>query len=184
MTPAAKNAVLGVALLGGAWGAYRYVYVPWKVKQEMLRQAAILAQQRGISTSAALKMLGTAGCQAVAVTYGVPPVASGGICSSISSLAAETVAQLPILLQDTGKGLAWLGAGTGSAISSIGAGTGSAVSSIGAGAASGVTSLAKVPFNVAAYGLSVGYGGVKTVVGDVYGGAKHVIHDLNPLNWF
>lgn len=173
MTPAAKNALVGVALLGGAWGAYRYLYVPWKVKQELLRQASVLAAQRGISQGDALKLLGTVGCQAVAASYGLPPMASGGVCTGIVSLAAQTVAQLPSLLEGTAHGLSLLGAGTGSAISSIGGGT-----------ASAFTSLAKAPINVAAYGVSEGYGGVKTAVQDVYGGVKTVVHDLNPLNWF
>jgi hypothetical protein len=145
MTPAAKNAALLVLGLGGAYGVYRYVYVPWKVKQEILRQAALLAAQRGVSQADGLALLGNIGCQAIGATYGVPPQASGSLCSQAGQMVSALAQQLPQILTGLGTGAAGLGTGV----------------------ASGATALGNVPTNIVGHAASSVWSGVTTVAHDI-----------------
>ena len=151
-----RQAVVGLAVvagLGGAgWLVYKYVYLPSRMKADMLEYA----RKQGVPPQDALKRLGKAGCQAFGATYGIPPDASGDICSEMSETAASLAREIPGILGGTIK------AGT-----------------------SGLLAIGMAPIQVAPYGVEkVGqgiasiYGGGKTVLKDswgvVTGGAKGI----------
>ncbi len=103
MSPAARNVALLGLTLGGGYVAYRYVYVPHKIKQELLRQAALLAQQRGISQKDALSILGQGACMVLGAKYGLPPQASGPICGQAAQMVSQLVQAVPSLLTTGGS---------------------------------------------------------------------------------
>lgn len=104
-----EKVVAALTLLGGAYGAYRFLYLPWKLKQDLLLQAQILAAQKGISQQSALAMLGTAACQAIAAQNGLSPQASGPICKPLADLAESIVTKGgPEAGVVTSDALAWI----------------------------------------------------------------------------
>lgn len=187
------NPLVVVGALAGLGGlgyvAYRYWYLPGKMRNDLQRYAA----QSGLQPKDALARLGAAGCMAFGAKYGLPPQASGSICNEMGQVAADLARQLPQIVGGTlnavGGGVASIGGGVGSAVGSIGGGIGQAAAGIGTGVGAGVGGLvkgvtgglvdaAKAPIQVAAYGVGQVYGGVKTVVTDVGSGVKTVISDV------
>lgn len=91
--------LVGLAGAGvGGYLLYRYVYVPWRIKQDY--EAQVLAYQRrtGASSADALAQVGAQACQAIAMGYGVRPQGSGAICGVAGGAAAEILRQVPNLV--------------------------------------------------------------------------------------
>lgn len=151
-----QKAVVGIAVVAGlggvGWLLYKHVYLPGKMKADLLEYA----KKQGVPPQDALKNLGKAGCQAFGATYGLPPDASGDICEELSATAANLAREIPGIIGGT------LQAGTGAL---------TAVTMLPLQAAAyGVEKIGK--------GIGAVYGGGKTVLKDswgvVTGGAKGV----------
>lgn len=158
----AAGGLAGIGYLG-----YRYWYLPAQMRKDLSRYTA----QTGLPPRDALAALGQVGCQAFGAKYGLPPQASGQICSEMSQMAAALARELPQLVGGT---LSAVGGGVGA----IGTGVGTGVAGVARGVGSGITDIGKAPINVVAYGAGTAYGGAKTVVNDVYKGTKTVISDV------
>lgn len=108
--------IAGLAVLGfSGYLAYEHWYKPKQAQQRaaeaLARQiAARQALQPGLSAAGALRELGSAACQGVALSYGVPPALSGGVCGLAVKLA-------PYALKSVSRGLQ---AGARQSIRSIG----------------------------------------------------------------
>jgi hypothetical protein len=163
--------MIAVVLGAGGYAAYRYIYVPYRFRQQIAQKAAAA----GMSTQDYLKRIGGAACQAYGAYLGVPPQVSGGVCNELASVAADVVRNLPEILEGVGRG-------TGSALSSIGGGAGSALSAIGGGAGAGIFGLGKGVADATLYPWEKGGGLVKDGAAAVYGGAKTVANAVNPVN--
>lgn len=172
-----KLLAVGGALAGGGYIAYRYWYLPAKMREDAQR----FLQQNSYRPDA-FASLGGVACQALGAKYGMPPQASAGICSEVGQAAAQLVREFPALvggtLQSVGTGVGQIGIGVGTAVGGIGQGAGMAIggvgsgigqatSSIAGGAASGLVQLGTVPIQVVSKTVGTVYSGAKTVVTDV-----------------
>jgi hypothetical protein len=182
--------VVAVGALGiGAFLAYKYWYLPNKMRDDLARYIA----STGRPPQDALAALGQMGCQAYGAKYGIPPQASGGICNELAGAASQLVQQFPQLLNNTGMALgntvSYLGQGAGNLLTSVGQGAGSLLYDVGSGAgggiqnlssgvAGGATAIGMVPVNIVGGTLGKVYGGVKTVVKDITKGIEHVFGSI------
>lgn len=171
------------ALVAGAYGGYRFLYLPYKFRQQLAAQAAA----RGLTPHDYLQGLGALGCQALGVSYGIPPQITGGVCNEMGGVAAALVRGLP-------GAIGGVGAGVGSAIGSIGGGIGSAGNSIlgvGDHAVSLATRALLLPVTVQVEAVKQVGGlvadgakgvakGVSTVASGVGSAASSVFHKLTP----
>ena len=168
---------VGVLAIGG-YLAYKYWYLPQKMRDDLARYIA----STGLPPQDALARLGAAGCQAYGAVYKIPPQASGGICNELAGAASQLVRQFPELLNNTGMAvgntLSYVGQGAGNLLQSVGTGAGGGIQNLSAGVAGGATSLGLVPINIVGGTLGKTYGGVKTVVQDISKGLDHVFGRL------
>jgi len=173
----AKLLIVGGTLAGGGYLAYRYWYLPTKMREDASRYL----QQQGYRPDA-FAALGGIACQALGAKYGMPPQASQGICGEVGAAASQLIREFPQLVGGTmqavgtgigsvgmgfGQGYSAFGQGLGRGVAGVGAGVGAATSSIAGGAAAGLVQLGTVPIQVAGKTVSTVYSGAKTVVTDV-----------------
>lgn len=165
-----QTAVLLAALGVGGYLAYQYIYVPYRFRQLLAKEAAAA----GMSQPDYLARIGSAACQAYGASNGVPPGVSAGVCNELAKAAEQVVKALPEILQGVGTG-----------VGAVGKGVGTAVGAIGSGVASGATAVAVVPLNVidragseVKSGAQNLYAGAKTVVSDVAGGIKSGVKSI------
>jgi len=188
--PAKMLLVVG-ALAGGGYLAYRYWYLPAKMREDL--QLAML-QAGAQPNSNPLQVLGAGVCQAYGAKYGIPPGASVGICGELAGAAAQVIQQLPQLVgglgYGLGQGLNYIGQGVGGGLQAIGQGAGAGVYGLSQGVAGGAVELGTVPIKIVGGTVAPVYGAGKTVVKDIYGGIKTVGKDLKdlgksllPWNW-
>jgi hypothetical protein len=170
----AKVVVAVGALAIGGYLAYKYWYLPNKMREDLARYIA----STGLSPQDALARLGAAGCQAYGASYGIPPQMSSGICQELAGAASQLVKQFPQLLssagQTTGNALSYIGSGAGNLLTDVGGGVGNAVGSVGGGIGGAVQGILGGVATGTEKTLNVGFG----AVGKVYGGAKTVVKDL------
>lgn len=97
-TSSTADSLLTLAVLGGAgWVAYQHVYLPWKVRQDVQRQADWIQRQRpGTPRGDALTQGAAMICQLIAAgKYAMPPQASAPVCGPLGILASGTLRALP-----------------------------------------------------------------------------------------
>lgn len=177
--PDTAKLVVAVGALGiGAYLAYKYWYLPQKMRDDLARYMA----QTGLPPQDAMARLGQAGCQAYGAKYGIPPQASGGICNELASAASQLVQQFPQLLNNTGMALgntvSYLGQGAGSALYDVGTGAGGGIQNLSTGVAGGATAIGMVPINIVGGTMGKVYSGAKTVVQDLTRGIEHVFGSI------
>lgn len=187
----AKVLLIGGVLAAGGYLAYRYVYLPAKMKEDL--QLAML-QAGAPAHGNPLQVLGAGVCQAYGAKYGIPPGASVGICGELAGAAAQVIQQLPQLIggvgYGVGQGLTYIGEGAGNVLSSVGGGLGAGIQGAAGGIAGGAVALGTAPIKIVGGTVAPVYGAGKTVVKDIYGGVKTVLSDLKsagksllPWNW-
>lgn len=190
-----------LALAGGAFVAYRYVYLPWKFQQLINQQAAAA----GMDPNAYIAKLGAAGCQALAMYYHIPPSASGGACGVVGSAVESAPSWLSSIGHSAATSTAEAGQALGVALPALGSGAGGLVSGVAGGVAGGMKSLTDASIygvrqtaglvkdgavSVAAGLKYVSVEPVKLVASGVESGAKavasgtvSVLKHLNPFSW-
>lgn len=191
---------VGIAL-GAAFVGYRYVYLPYKMRQILAAQAAAA----GMSPDAYLAKIGAVGCQALGAYYGVPPSLTGGVCTQVGQAAAQVAVGLPGILAGIGQAAASstvsAGQALGVALPAVGSGVGGLVGGVAGGVGGGMKSLTdasiygirqtggliKSGAQEAAAGLKyASVEPVKVVAGAVETAAKAVgstLKHLNPFSW-
>lgn len=191
-----NDKVVKVAAAAGlGYLVWRYVYLPYRMRQIIAQQAAAA----GMSSDAWLQKVGSAACQAVGVYYHIPPNASGGVCNSLATTAAQVAQGLPGILAGIGQAAASSTLAAANVLPAVGTGVGGLVSGGVGGVAKGMTSLtdASVYGGKAALGL-VGDAGslikkgvigaavlpaqaTKEVIGAVAGGVKSAVHAFTSI---
>lgn len=116
-----------VALAGGAWAAYEFLYKPWKIRHDLeaLTNAQINANlAKGMSLTEAADNAVAGACVAGAAVYKVPPEVSASICKGVGVLAVagakEAVKGAVIAGKVVGKGVAKAAGGVKTAAKAVG----------------------------------------------------------------
>lgn len=100
------DTVLKLGVAGAAaYIAWRYVYLPYKLKSDLEAQAAY--QQRmhpGMSRGDALQAAAGIVCQAIAAGQaGIPPQLSAGLCGQVGQIATGLIRNAPAITRELAR---------------------------------------------------------------------------------